>query len=92
MPNDLTEAVGFVHRSNRQGAGAVRPVELIATVALALCTLVAVTAVSIGMARADSLAGIAESDGATLAIGIVIALLLSGMGGLTAMMAKGRHG
>jgi hypothetical protein len=60
-------------------------VELIATATLALSTMIAVTAVSIGIARAD-VPG-AGSDG-TLAVALLIGLLLSGMGGLTAVMAK----
>ena len=42
--------------------GAARPVELFATLALALCTLVAATAVSIGIARANVIALGAFSD------------------------------
>jgi len=38
-----------------------RPVELFATLALALSTLIAVTAVSIGIARADALIAHADS-------------------------------
>jgi hypothetical protein len=63
-------------------------VELITTAALALSTAVAVTAVSIGIARADMVGSVARGDGAPLAIAIFIGLLLSGMGGLTAMMAS----
>jgi len=63
------------------------PVELIATVALALLTLVAVTAVSIGIARADVFGARADTDAAPFAIALFIGLLLSAMGGLTALMA-----
>ena len=63
-------------------------VELITTAALALSTAVAVTAVSIGMARADVIGSVAKGDGAPLAIAIFIGLLFSGMGGLTALMAR----
>ena len=66
-------------------------VQLIATAALALSTLVAVTAVSIGIARADVLGAHADTGSATLAIAIFIGLLLSGMGGLTALMAEDRR-
>ena len=62
-------------------------VELIATVALALSTLVAVTAVSIGIARADVFGARADADAAPFAIALFIGLLLSAMGGLTALMA-----
>jgi hypothetical protein len=63
-------------------------VELITTAALALSTVVAVTAVSIGIARADVAIAVAKGDGAPLAIAVFIGLLLSGMGGLTAIMAS----
>jgi hypothetical protein len=67
-------------------------VQLIATGALALSTLIAVTAVSIGIARADVLGTHAADTGnATLAIAIFVGLLLSGMGGLTALMAGDRR-
>ena len=66
------------------------PVELIATVALALLTLVAVTAVSIGIARADVFGARADADAAPFAIALFIGLLLSAMGGLTALMAGER--
>jgi hypothetical protein len=61
--------------------------QLIATAALALSTLVAVTAVSIGIARADVLGADAGSGHGTFAVAIFVGLLLSGMGGLTAIMA-----
>jgi len=62
-------------------------VELIAAAALALSTLVAVTAVSIGIARADVFGGHADSDAAPFAIALFIGLLLAAMGGLTALTA-----
>jgi hypothetical protein len=68
------------------------PVELITTVLLALSTMVAATAVSIGIARAD-VAGIrADGDPAPFAIALLIGLLLLAMGGLTAMMTGGPKG
>jgi hypothetical protein len=63
-------------------------VELITTAALALSTVVAVTAVSIGIARADVLGLRTEGDTAPLAIALLIGLLLSAMGGFTAIMAE----
>jgi len=67
-----------------------RPVELFATLALALSTIIAVTAVSIGIARADALAARADTDAAPLAIALFMGLLFVAMGGLTAIMAKDR--
>ncbi len=66
-------------------------VQLIATAALAFSTLIAVTAVSIGFARADVLGSRADADAAPLAIALLIGFLLTGMGGLTALMAEDRR-
>ena len=62
-------------------------VELILTAALALSTAVAVTAVSIGIARADVLGTVAKGDSAPFAIALFIGLLFAAMGGLTAIVA-----
>jgi hypothetical protein len=62
-------------------------IELITTAALALSTAVAVTAVSIGIARADVIGTVAKGDSAPFAIALFIGLLLSAMGGLTALLA-----
>jgi hypothetical protein len=62
-------------------------VELITTAALALSTAVAVTAVSIGIARADVIGTVAKGDSAPFAIALFIGLLLSAMGGLTVLVA-----
>ena len=70
----------------------VAKVELIATVALALSTIVAATAVSIGIARADAFGVRADGDAAPFAIALLIGLLLSAMGGLTAIMADSPKG
>ena len=67
-------------------------VELITTVLLALSTVVAATAVSIGIARADVFGVRADGDTAPLAIALLIGLLLLAMGGLTAIMADGPKG
>jgi glycerol uptake facilitator-like aquaporin len=65
-------------------------VEIITTAALALSTIVALTAVSIGIARADTFGSTADSATAPLTIALFIGLLLSAMGGVTAIMADGR--
>jgi hypothetical protein len=63
-------------------------VELIATLALAL-DLIAVTAVSIA-SRAPTFGAQTDAAGAPLAIALFVGLLLTGMGGLTAIMADDR--
>ena len=84
-------AAGTEIEPSRPEAPTARPVELFATVALALSTLVAVTVVSIGIARADVLGARVDYDGAPLAIALFIGLLFAAMGGLTAFMADDRR-
>jgi glycerol uptake facilitator-like aquaporin len=67
-------------------------VEMITTAALALSTVVAATAVSIGMARADIFGFRTEGDPAPFAIALLIGLLLLAMGGLTAIITGGPKG
>jgi hypothetical protein len=64
-------------------------VELLATAALALSTAVAVTAVSIGIARAEVLGVMTQGDATPFAIALSFVLLLSAMGALTAIIALG---
>jgi F0F1-type ATP synthase membrane subunit a len=81
----------FQHATPDAAAPKHRPVatvELIATVALALSTLVAVTVVSIGIARADVFGARADVDAAPFAIALFIGLLLTTMGGLTVLMTS----
>ena len=90
MSRDLSRRGAFEQASVHTSATKHRSiafVELMTTAALALSTAVAVTAVSIGIARADVVGAVANGDGAPLAIALFIGLLLSGMGGLTAVMA-----
>jgi len=90
MPRDLTDGVGFGHPSVRKGAVKRRSMfpELIATIGLALCLVVALTAVSIGLARADTLGIIGDVEGSRLAVAIMLGLIMVGMGGLTALMSR----
>ncbi len=67
----------------------VAAVELLTTAALALSTAVAVTAVSIGIARADMLGVVTQGDATPFAIALSFVLLLSAMGVLTAIIALG---
>ncbi len=90
MPKDFNRANGCASPPSAGKHGSTLFVELITTAALALSTAVAVTAVSIGMARADVLGSVAKGDSAPLAIAIFIGLLFTGMGGLTALMARDR--
>jgi hypothetical protein len=66
-------------------------VELITTAGLALSTVVAITAVSIGIARADVLGATTSGDHAPFAIALSIGMLFAAMGALTALMAPARR-
>ena len=61
-------------------------VELITTVALALSTAVAATAVSIGMARADAITGAVKAGDETFAVAMLVDFMLMAMSGLTAIV------
>jgi hypothetical protein len=63
--------------------------ELVATGALALSTIVAATAVSVGIARADVAGGIIGNEGSLFGIALLLGLLFIGMGGLSILTTPG---
>ena len=90
---ELTGKVGFASPvteqsfSKRRHAG----IELLATVALAISLVIAATAVSIGMARAQAIGAVSHSDGTPFAIAVFVGLLMAGMGAFTAIAARSRQ-
>jgi hypothetical protein len=81
MTNDCFDQIGF----QRTRPSSAYP-GLITTAALVFSIAVAAAAVSIGMARADTLTVIAESAGGRLALATFVGPVLAGIGGLTAGM------
>jgi hypothetical protein len=64
----------------------------VATVGLALSVLVAATAVSIGVARADVATNVIDNESGLFAVALLLGLLFIGMGGLTAIsLPHSRH-
>ena len=64
-------------------------IELAATIGLVVALLVAATAVSIGMARAQAFGGAAHHGAARLAIAAVgLSAVVAGWGGLAALVAR----
>jgi hypothetical protein len=61
---------------------------VVTTITLVVSLVIAVTAVSIGIARADTLVPIADSGGGRLALAVLVALVIAGMGGFTAAMVR----
>jgi hypothetical protein len=90
---ELTGKVGFASPINDQCFSKRRNdgIELLATVALVVCLIIAATAVSIGMARAQAFGAVADNDGAPVAIALFLGLLLVGMGGLTGLAVRERR-
>jgi hypothetical protein len=82
QPAGFTPSVGRkLGRERRIAALA----ELVASVALAVCTIVAATAVTVGIARADVAGSIVGHESSVFAVALVLGLLFIGMGSLTAM-------
>jgi len=66
--------------------------ELVASMALAISTVVAATVVSIGIAHADVASNVIDNESGLFAIALVLGLLFIGMGGLTVLsMPHNRH-
>jgi hypothetical protein len=59
--------------------------ELVASLGLALSTLVAATVVSIGLAHADVVGNVIDNEGGLFVIALVLGLMFIGMGGLTVL-------
>jgi hypothetical protein len=55
--------------------------ELVATAALALCTVVAATVVSVGIARAHGTMATADGDGSLYGMTVLLVLIVIGIGG-----------
>ena len=62
---------------------------LIATVALAISTIVAATVVSVGIARASVAGNVIDNEGSLFAVALLLGLLFIGMGGLTILALPG---
>jgi hypothetical protein len=86
MP-ELNGRVGFTHPTARKAVKQrVVAIELMAMVGLAVSLVIAVTAVSIGIARADTLGTMTGSDNGAFAVALFLGLVMAGMGGLTALV------
>jgi hypothetical protein len=81
--------VGFERPAARRPALRHRAIcwQLLTTLTLAISTLLAATVLTLSYAHADTLS-FGESDSAPLALALFLGLVLVGMGGLTAIMAR----
>ena len=64
--------------------------ELVTSIALALCTIVAATAVTVGIARANVAGNVIDNEGSLFAVSLLLGLIFIAMGGLT-MFSLPRH-
>jgi len=89
---ELTGKVGFASpiSAKRLTRRRILGVELIATAALVISLIIAATAVSIGMARAQAFAGGSRQDDASFAVALFFGAVMVGMGGLTAIVTVAR--
>jgi hypothetical protein len=90
MSPDPTQVVGFTHpgrvaRFQRRRAAMLA--ELVTSAALVLCIIVAVVALSMGVAQARAVEPIAEASG--LPVAALLSAVLVGMGGITALIGAG---
>jgi hypothetical protein len=92
MSNEMTASVGFARPSGggRPTSHRLVVLELVASLALVLSTLVTATVVTIGYAHAEAFDAVASADDRGFWLALLFALLFAGMGGLTALMARGR--
>jgi hypothetical protein len=92
MSNQITRANALEPEQRRpcgRSHRSVAFVELITTAALALSTAVAVTAVSIGIARAEVIGTVTNGDSASFAVVLLIGLTLSAISAASAIVALG---
>jgi hypothetical protein len=75
----------LIERAHRRHAFADVPL-LMLTATLVLSLAVAFTAVSIGIARADTLAPFGGSGSGRLALAMLVGVVIAGVGGLTAAL------
>jgi hypothetical protein len=83
MTGDFIDGGGFGSPSRPRQSAQRNALALIASVALAISTVVAVTVVSIEIARAE-IPGAADSD-SPLSIALFLGVVLTGMGGLAVL-------
>ena len=94
MTRDRLAGTGFQHPVRNARPLTKRKIafaQLLMTAALIICIVVAATAVSFGMARADTLSSVAQGREGSLALVTLIGLLLAGMGGITAAVTRCGH-
>jgi hypothetical protein len=63
---------------------------LIATVALALCTVVAVTVMTVGIAHADGLGTVVDDEAGVFVAALLLGAIFIGFSGLSILSPRGK--
>lgn len=85
MRNAIEDS-GFAAPTDRtlgQERRTVAVAQLVTTVGLALCIIVAATVISAGIARANVAAHVIDNEGGLFAVALLLGLLFIGIGGFT---------
>ncbi|MGH6725214.1 MAG: hypothetical protein ACREB8_01545 [Pseudolabrys sp.] len=65
--------------------------ELVAIAGLALSTIVAATAVSVGIARADVVGNVIDNEGSLFTVALMLGLVFIAVGGLSVLPRRRHH-
>jgi amino acid transporter len=91
---DKIENTGFTAPAGRSLGQECRTVALaavIASVVLAISTIVAATMVSVGIARASAADGVIDNEGTLFAVALLLGLVFIGIGGFALLPPRNRH-
>lgn len=91
MTRDRIAGIGFQHPVRNARPLTKRKIaiaHLVMTAVLVICIVIAATAVTFGMARADTLASVASGQDGSLPLVLLIGAMLAGMGGIFAVTTR----
>ena len=91
MTRDRIAGIGFHHPDRNARPLTKRKLafaHLLMTAVLVICIVVAVTAVAIGSARAETFSALAQGREGIVPLALLVGLLLAGMGGITAAVIR----
>lgn len=91
MTRDRIAGIGFHHPDRNARPLTKRKLavaHLLMTAVLVICIVIAVTAVAIGSARADTFSLLAQGREGIVPLAVLIGILLAGLGGVTAAIVR----
>ena len=89
----LVKSTGFAAPQGRTPNGQTRMLELAAVAGLVVSTVVALTAITVGVAHAGVADGVIDNEGSLFTVALVLGLLFVAIGGLSLLPPGGvrRH-